>query len=217
MGIMRRWGSPWARGDALRTNHASIDVITQPLTEPVSLAEVQRHLRIDVDTETPSLEVMLVAARQKVEAFLRRALISQTIQLTLDWGPAWVELPRPPLQSVTSIVVTGLDGADVTASTATYFVNQSARLVSLRPSAIWPTHITPAGWRCVYVAGYGDTPDKVPAAIKLAILNVTAALYDNRGTLDQLVGAQSMSLRDYRVEGPPFRFAKGLEPPEVLA
>ena len=107
MGIMRRWGSPWARGDALRTNHASIDVITQPLTEPVSLAEVQRHLRIDVDTETPSLEVMLVAARQKVEAFLRRALISQTIQLTLDWGPAWVELPRPPLQSVTSIVVTG--------------------------------------------------------------------------------------------------------------
>jgi uncharacterized phiE125 gp8 family phage protein len=167
--------------------------------------------------DNPSLSLMLVAARQRIESFLRRSLITQTWEVILDWGPAWVELPRPPLQSVTSITVTGLDQNPITANPVTYFVNVRAGLVGLVPAAIWPVHITPAGWQCTYVAGYGDQPEDVPAAIRLAILNVTASLYENRGTLEQLAGAATMSLQDYRIVGPPFRFAKGLEPPELLA
>jgi hypothetical protein len=50
-----------------------------------------------------------------------------------------------------------------------------------------------------------------------AVLNVAIGLYDQRGTLDNLVGLEAAALRPYRIEGPGVRFAKGLEPPELLA
>jgi hypothetical protein len=53
--------------------------------------------------------------------------------------------------------------------------------------------------------------------IRTAVLNVAIGLYDQRCTLDNLAGVQWAALQPYRVEGPPVRFAKGPEPPELLA
>jgi hypothetical protein len=53
--------------------------------------------------------------------------------------------------------------------------------------------------------------------IRTAVLNVAIGLYDQRGTLDNLVSFQQAALRPYRVESPPVHFAEGLEPPELLA
>lgn len=86
-----------------------------------------------------------------------------------------------------------------------------------RPSAAWPVHITRVGRCSTYVAGYGDGAEDVAEAIRLAVLNVAIGLYDQRRILDNLLGAQQAALRPYRIERQPFRFAKGLEPPELLA
>jgi hypothetical protein len=42
-------------------------------------------------------------------------------------------------------------------------------------------------------------------------------LFDHRGTLDNLIGAQAAALRPYRLEGSGLRFAKGIEPQELLS
>lgn len=217
MSMFRRWGQPWSSRSAYVINHAHINVITPPQIEPVNITDVRKFTRINFTTDDQILLPMIKAARQRIEGYLRRALITQTVELILDWGPAWIELPRPPLQSVTSIQCMGLNNELVTADPASYYVVTGARLVGLNPSSVWPVHITPAGWRCTFVAGYGDDPSTVPEEIKLAIWNVVAGMYDNRGTLDALVGAQQTMLRPFRIEGQPFRFAKGVEPPELLA
>lgn len=50
--------------------------------------------------------------------------------------------------------------------------------------------LTPAGRRCTYVAGYGDAAEDVPELIRTAVLNVVSGLYDQRGTLDNLLGVE---------------------------
>lgn len=217
MSIIRRWGTPWSHGDAYRVNHASFTLVTPPAVEPVTRDEAARFIRVDFTSDDPLIGMLIAAARQRVENFLRRALITQTRILTLDWGPAWVELPYPPIQSVTSVTVKGLDFTDVVASPSSYYVNTNARLVGLQPSAVWPTHVTPAGWRVQYVAGYGADATSVPDAIKLAILHMVAISYDTRGTMVEIPEADKLGMTSYRIAGQPFRIAKGIEPPELLA
>jgi hypothetical protein len=67
-----------------------------------------------------------------------------------------------------------------------------------------------------FVADYGDDPMDVPGTIHIAIWLVALEHYDQRGTFDNHVSIESAELRPYRIEGPLFRFAKGLELPELL-
>lgn len=66
------------------------------------------------------------------------------------------------------------------------------------------------------VAGYGDAAEVVSELIRLVVRNVALGMYDQRGTLDNLIGLEAATLRPYRREGQAIRFAKGLEPPELL-
>lgn len=216
MSILRNWGQPWGRGDARRTNHVHLEVVTDALVEPIVVDEARRFLRVNFDTDDSLIQLMITGARQATEQFLRRALITQTRMITLDWGPAWVELPYGPIQSVSSVVVRALDGSDTTANPTTYFFNSHTSMVGLQPAAIWPTHISPGGWRCTYVAGYGNTATSVPAAIKLCLLNLLAGYYDKRGTFEQLV-MQEAGLLPYRIMSQGIRMAGGLDPTEILA
>jgi hypothetical protein len=110
-------------------NHQSVTVVTGPTQEPLSLAEAETHLRVTSDEEDGLILSLIKAARRQVETDTRRALLTQTLRLTLDrfpvgplidnhrepvWGTdpyhlsryGMILVPRPPLQSVTSIVYT---------------------------------------------------------------------------------------------------------------
>ncbi len=91
-----------------------LKLITGPTEEPVSLAEAKAQLRektTDNDTEITSL---IPRARQYVEDFTHRALITQTWELALDAFPAWaICVPKAPLASVTSIQYVDVDGGEL--------------------------------------------------------------------------------------------------------
>lgn len=181
-----------------------------PAVEPVSAAQLAARLELgSPDGETTAFfEDIIAEAREVCEEMSGRALITQTWNLTLDrwpgtrgewWdgvregaitdmdagAPGWVTLPRYRLQSVESVTV--YDDSDTSASVTvadTFIVDtqhEPGRMI-LRRGAVWPVALRAGNAiEIVYKAGYGDTLDSVPAALRNAVAACAAYLYTHRG------------------------------------
>jgi uncharacterized phiE125 gp8 family phage protein len=80
-----------------------LKLVTPPAVEPVTLAEAKAHLRLDTAVDDAYVSALITASRERVELFLRRALITQVFEFAVDDFPAYdraIDLPRPPLRSV---------------------------------------------------------------------------------------------------------------------
>lgn len=159
-------------------------------------------------TEDPELLLFITSARQAAELLTRRAFITQTWELRLDDFPCAdnsseraldIELPRPPLVSVTSITYLDTAGVRQTVDAATYDVDTSSEPGRIRPvwGAYWPVARCAMGSVVVrYVAGYGAA-SAVPRRIKDWILmrvwtawtNRAAFVLDSRAVLAELPSA----------------------------
>lgn len=166
-----------------------------PTVEPVTLTEAKLHLRLATTvalaetytTEDDLLTDMLAAAREQVERYLDRSLITQSRTLYLAAWPAgrYITLPYPPLKSVTGVYYWIDDAvAESTLAAADYSVDtyvEPGRIV-LDDDASWPTDtlraMTPI--RVVYTAGYGVATD-IPAPVRAAIKLILTDLYEHRG------------------------------------
>lgn len=160
-----------------------------PALEPVSLAEARAHSRLSGNDEDANLAGYLMAARQHVENYTGRALISRSYDLSIDSGWPLVNwekriiLPLPPLVSVTSVKYLDTSGVQQTLSSALYQVTLGDMFGEIVPAygAAWP------GVRCQrdavvvrFVTGYGSNPGDVPEPIRQAILLLTAHYFENR-------------------------------------
>ena len=163
-----------------------------PATEPVTLEEVKRQCNAVATDEDLAFDLWIAAAREMVEAAANRSLVTQTWRLQLsDWPDDEIELPRPPLQSVTSITYYDADGVQQTLSTDVYQVDadREPAIVVLKPNQSWPTHdYRHNGIVVTYVAGYG-AESAVPARAKQAILLLVAHWYRVREAVGT-VGAE---------------------------
>lgn len=158
---------------------------TAPAVEPVTTTEAKSQLRVDFTDDDTLIAALITAARQMVENITRRALVTQTWDLFLDAFPGerFIEIPLPPLQSITS--VTYYDDADVvtTFASTSYYVDtkrEPGRIV-LRDDASWPSATLRGanGVAVRFVAGYGLAV-AVPQAIKQATLLIVGDLYEHR-------------------------------------
>lgn len=131
------------------------------------------------------LTALIQAAREYTEGFQNRALVTQTWELVLDEWPAedYIDIPLPPLQSITSIVYKDTAGTEATMSTGDYIVDVDSFVgrVALAYGKSWPsaTLYPYGGIRIRFVAGYGLAVS-VPQATKQALLLLIAAWYENR-------------------------------------
>jgi hypothetical protein len=180
--------------------------VTPPLAEPVALDEAKVHLRVDTAADDALVMRLITAARGLVEAQLRRALVEQTWELSLDAWPgqcqpqyarlplghrerAWlgqatvaeVVLPLPPLISAGPITYLGPDLVLNTLDPTTYRVSTGTP-GRIRPA---PGHSWPRLARVMdavtvrFIAGYGD-PDQVPECLRQAILLLVGHWYQSR-------------------------------------
>lgn len=170
-----------------------LKAITAPAIEPVTVEEARLALRQDIHDDDTLVAGLISAARSYAENVLRRALITQTWELVLDDWPSGntIALPRPPLQSVTSLKYTDEDAVEHTLASASYTVDTDSvpgRLV-LKDDYAWPTDDLreAAAIRVRYVAGYGTEATDVPEMIRLAMRIFVGQLYENREKPDTAV------------------------------
>lgn len=162
-----------------------LKLITPPAEEPITLDEAKKHLRVDIANDDTLISSLITAAREYCEDFQNRAYITQTWQLWLDGWPdgSEISIPKPPLQTVSSIKYYSEDGAEYTLPAEDYIVDvqsQPGRVV-LASGKSWPdVSLRPANAVVVdFVVGYGDAVD-VPQRVKQAILLLVGHWYEHR-------------------------------------
>lgn len=164
----------------------SLQLITPPAIEPVTLADAKLHLKVDTSDDDTLITQLITAARAQAEWHTQRAFVTQSWILWLDDWPSCgtVEIPLPPLQSVNSLTVYAPDDSATVLDPATYQVDTipaPARL-SLKSAALPPANLrTINAVAIAFTAGYGDDADDVPAGFRAAILESIAFLYEHRG------------------------------------
>jgi uncharacterized phiE125 gp8 family phage protein len=155
---------------------------SEPASEPITLAELKNYLRVEHTTDDVELAVVLTAARQAVERDTGRSLITQTWVLQIDQWPCYcIQLPHPPIVSVTSITYVDSSGATQTWAATNYVVDIRSRpgLIRLAYQCDWPSiRGDERGIAVTYVAGYGATAASVPADLRQAVKHRARLDYD---------------------------------------
>lgn len=163
----------------------SLYTVTAPTAEPVSRTEAKAHLRVDTSDDDTYIDTLITVARRRVEADSLHALLTQTLELRLSGFPSGnaIELPAPPLQSVTSVKYTDADEAVTTVATSVYAADtySTPGRVVLKAGQSWPV-FTPSPANPVtirYVAGW-TSAGAVPADLRQAVLLLVGHLYEHR-------------------------------------
>jgi gp6-like head-tail connector protein len=204
----------------------SLVVVQPPAAEPVTLADAKQHLRVSHSVDDGLITGLITGARQLIEGWTARALVTQTLRYTMSQDPPSgalpllpmpllvlpviltapqvmnrpLELPRAPVQSILQVSQTDLDGTVNIVDPTDYVPD-----LSLDPARIrlnwqtvprWMQHI-----QVQFIAGYSNDnplPSPLVSAIKMAI----AFLYENRGDnpeLDRPPRAIDWLIAPYRI------------------
>lgn len=184
-----------------------LERVTQPDIEPVTLAEMRRHLRCydDVTVDDDDITALIVGGRQWAESYTGRALIDQRWRLTLtdqegaydpvqtpppgcyghvDYRRGEILLRRSPALEIVSFVTVNSAGDETAVDASAYELREAdskwPRIVSLTGSG-W----TSGTFRVVFRAGYATregSPQEdatvVPVAFAQAIKLWVEANYD---------------------------------------
>jgi uncharacterized phiE125 gp8 family phage protein len=166
-----------------------IKLITPPTVEPVTATEAKLQCRIGTTEYDTLITTLIQAAREACEDYTRMSFLAQTWDVVLDQASGCIDLPRPPLATVTGVYVTDDAGTETTVSSALYRVDtvSTPGRLFLKPGCSWPYYTEQAGFRVRYTTGYpagvgtGHEADNVPRAIKQAILTLVAYMFKNNG------------------------------------
>lgn len=166
-----------------------LSLVTPPSSEALDLLRAKRHLRVDGNLEDADIDKLISAAVDFVEEDTGRQIMPATWQATFDRFPhgRWpLELPRPPLLSVSEVTYLDSDGVEQTWDAAEYQVYAPAGPFARNghvqpiPNERYPT--TRRATNAVTVefeAGYADV-EQVPQVAVAAIQIVLADLFEHR-------------------------------------
>jgi uncharacterized phiE125 gp8 family phage protein len=182
-------------------------LITPPAVEPVSLAEVKLHSKVDQNAEDGLLSALIIAARQHVEKTTGRQLVTATWEVYLECFPCnddEIELPFGELQSIDAFqwtlaggatkswTVSGSNLLDANSAVVAHIEDGDEAEIEVAFGCIWPPDVlrTSRGVRIRFTCGYGDDT-AVPQAVKQAILLLVGHWYTHREAVS--IGTTSSS------------------------
>lgn len=175
------------------------------MANPVTLAEVQQHLRLGTldANEQAEITMMITTATELAESFCNRAWRSGSSTALFDGFPASETdalIINGDVQSVDSIGYYDTDHAS-TSYTTFRFINVSGR-TKIYPSfgTEWPTDSNDLPGNITVSFTAGDE-GSVPSSVKSAILLMVGDLYENRENtpIDQGITSVQMSMTAERL------------------
>lgn len=165
-------------------------VDNQPVTEPITLAEVKSYLQIDADYSVNDFDLMIAstAARKRLEAYLNIGLVKREIIVYWDGSP--IELPLSPTGNILEV----LKNSEELSSEDYTLILMPANRISVNQAYAcngeWFYSIdgfvefTPtftAGSTDVYICRYETGYDELKGDLKQALQAEIAYIYQLRG------------------------------------
>ena len=196
----------------MRYNRKSVSVSASTDRPAISLADMKLFLRVDGSGDDDIITAYIATATDAVKDYLRRALLTETFVFKADGftdaygddrllslGPGvhtasrpyvlgggdTLDLPFPPLQSVTSIVTYDRGNIGTTFNASRYQVDLTSGRIYLNEGETWPSDLRAQdAVQVTYVAGYGSR--NIPAPILEAIRMYVQSMYEGcAGMSDQ--------------------------------
>ena len=185
----------------------TIQIVTPPASEPLTLSEVKEFLRVDHSDDDATLAIFITAARQLCESYTRLALMPTTFEEYFDDFPQYtgtykdeIRLSRSPVSAVTYVKYIDGNETTITASASDYKTDLISQPARISPDNGWfGTYETINAVFIRYVAGYADAA-AVPAPLKHGMLLVIGDMYENRtDSVKRLPTAAEYLWNPYRV------------------
>ncbi len=149
-------------------------LVQAPAAEPLSLLDAKLHLRVDVADDDALIAALITSTRLYAESYLRRCLVSQSWKLVIDSfpGPTMIGIPwgkpftlpahaiileKSPVQAISAINYTAMDGTVQTMPPADYVVDDTSEPCRITPvfGQIWPIPLPQIGAvELGFVSGY---------------------------------------------------------------
>lgn len=199
---------------------AGLTTVTRPQQHAITYTDASEYLRLDEQQDVDLVRALIRSATDYVETYTGRALINRTLKYSVDYieevdvklhegmriGPdltirrKYLELPKPPVVSVSSIVTFDDSDNGTTFNTAKYYVDnqrEPARII-LRQGETFPTALRVGNaLEVTYVSGYGASGSSVPESIKLAMLQFVTFNYEHRGDTEGKTPLMPQNIRSF--------------------
>jgi uncharacterized phiE125 gp8 family phage protein len=155
-------------------------LVTAPTLMPVDIAEAKAYARVEISDDDPLFQLLANAARRFYEDYTGRTAVTTTWRIKLDsfFDAPWyceeegvLRLPRPPLQSVSSVAYLDSNEDSDTWASSDYTVDTDSEPGRLLPAygEDWPTTLDhPNTVTITFVAGYASVA-LVPESVKLGM------------------------------------------------
>jgi uncharacterized phiE125 gp8 family phage protein len=172
-----------------------LNKITQPSSEPVTLAEAQLHLRLDTVGSPPShpddtiVQALISASRENAEQYSGVTIAACTYEMQGELLDDALSLQTYPVTSIVSVKYQDEDDVTQTVSASDYYVNNFERPARLVFKDNAPTATLTVQFSAGFTDGQSPNTYPLPAGIKASILLLLGHLYENR----ESVTAESMT------------------------
>ncbi|MDR1032149.1 MAG: head-tail connector protein [Holosporales bacterium] len=171
----------------------SLKLLQKPELEPIRLDDIKSFLHLEHDLDDNLLNVLITTARELVEKFLGRSLITQKWQyqnrMDICAEPARplnvaevypfgmnvnIALPNAPIIEVTNLMCNRVRVEEPDFKLTTV---DGREVLSLQAKKCTGQSLDISA---EYTAGYGDQAEDVPSTIRLAIMLVVGRIYKDR-------------------------------------
>jgi len=188
----------------MRFNRKSVYVTQASSQLAVALYDMKEFLRVDNDADDAVITAYIQTATEALKQYMRRSILTETFVFKADGfayvdgddrilalgpgvhtasrpyllgGGETLDIPYPPLQSVTGIVTYDRGNNASTYDASQYQVDLQSGRVYLNEGSTWPSDLRAQdAVEVTYVAGYGV--GNIPAPILQAIRAYVTQMYD---------------------------------------
>lgn len=158
-------------------------LVDGPQLEPVSLAEAKGWLRVEGSDEDSLIQALIIAARLTVESEIGLVLLAQNWRIVGDQWPAGETIPMPigRLISVAGGRVFAADGSSQSMAPTDFEIVKGEERDAVRPLLRPGPGRSRGGIEIDVRLGFGEFANQVPEPLRLAVRQLIAHWFENRG------------------------------------